>query len=212
MWNTSFSEVVIIYKYISPLESFIIPQFNSPTHWPDCSLHITTQHLHPQTGQRLECQSPFACYSGHFTGVVFLSPVWLVCLFCMMSSRKVNHEPWITYLQSSYGSPLSYFASLARLNYVKVSPSVLRAAERHSVTRHPAQCTSLCQSFYGLWLEFITSLRDSDYKTLVTMLTKAHVISAVVFKHSGVCGFYMASYCAPLVLCDCPSLKCEKMW
>jgi len=79
-------------------------------------------------------------------------------------------------------SPLSYFASLARLNYVKVSPSVLRAVERHSVTRHPAQCTSLCQSFYGLWLEFITSLRDSDYKTLVTMLTNVmscHICSGV---------------------------------
>jgi len=73
-------------------------------------------------------------------------------------------------------SPLSYFASLARLNYVKVSPSVLRAVERHSVTRHPAQCTSLCQSFYGLWLEF------SDYKTLVTMLTNVmscHICSGV---------------------------------
>lgn len=108
--------------------------------------------------------------------------------------------------------PHYYFVSLARLNYVKVSPSVLGAVERHSATRHPAQCTSLCWSFYGLWLEFITSLRDSDYKTLVTTLTEAHVISALVFKHSGVCGLYMASYCARLVLCDWPTLKCEEKW
>lgn len=206
MWNTSFSEVVFIYNYLSlsHIESYISLQFpfTLTTLFFTCNNTALT-HFQPQTEQRLECQSPVSCHSGCFTGVISpaLFDLFVCFAWCFPEKSTMSHQYRI--FKVHMVSPHSYFASLARLNYVKVSPSVLGAVERHSATRHPAQCTSLCWSFYGLWLEFITSLRDSDYKTLVTMLTKAHVISAVVFKHSGVCGLYMASYCAPLVLCDC---------
>lgn len=128
MWNTSFSEVVIIYKYLSPLESFIILQFNSPTHWPHCSLQITTQHLHPQTGQRLECQLPFVP-----------SPVWLVCLFCVMSSRKINHEQWITYLQSSYGFATFLFCLTGSSELCQSVPICHQSCGE--TLSHPAPCS-----------------------------------------------------------------------
>ncbi len=112
----------------------------------------------------------------------FLQP----CSTCLFVLRDVfqKSRPWATNIVSLKFIWFCHSFILhpfTRLNYVKVSPSVLRAVDRHSATRLPAQCTSLCWRFYGLWLEFTTSLRDSDYKTLVTMLTKAHVISAVVF-------------------------------
>lgn len=134
MWNRCFSEVVIVCKYLFLPESYISPQFNSPTHWPHCSLHITTQHLHLHTGQRLERQSPFACHSGRFP-----SPIWLVCLFCVMSSRKVNHELRITYIQSSYGFATLLFCITGSSELCQSVPICPQSCGE--TLSHPAPCS-----------------------------------------------------------------------
>lgn len=73
MWNTSFSEVVFIYNYLSlsHIESYISLQFpfTLTTLFFTCNNTALT-HFQPQTEQRLECLSPVSCHSGCFTGVI----------------------------------------------------------------------------------------------------------------------------------------------
>ncbi len=180
MWNTSFS-VVFIYNYLSLSQSHISAS-RSRLHWPHCSLHVTTQHSHfqAQTEQtRMSVAgllSLWLFYRSHFS-----SPVRLVCLFCVMFSRKVDHEPPYCIFKVHMVLPLFYFASLCSSELCQSVP--ICPQSRGQTLSHPAPCSMHFFVLKVLWaLAWVHNvMRDSDYKTLVTMLTKAHVISAVVF-------------------------------
>lgn len=139
MWNTSFSEVVIVYKYLFPPRVVYEPPIQFP--YTLTTLFFThnntalTSPDRPETRMSVAFRlSPWSFYRSRFP-----SPIWLVCLFCLMSSRKVNHELRIMNIQSSYGFATLLFCITGSSELCQSVPICPQSCGE--TLSHPAPCS-----------------------------------------------------------------------